>query len=151
MELLKTDKVNLKLLKNQFAFIFTLSICKICMFQSEKKKTEQRLHSSHSQSIAPHARTCTVLDWPPPPNPPYGTYSLDGPWNLPIFSKTCVKQLNPQICSKNVILCTYHLQSKEPIYCIYTTIVFQHSMIPHLHQVFTKEHSLPCLQKLILL
>ena len=99
----REGRMNLKLLKNQFAFSFTLSICKICMFQSEKKKTEQRLPSSHSQSIALHVRTCTVLDWPPPPNPPYGTYFLDGPWNLPIFGKTCEKKLNPQICSKNIM------------------------------------------------
>ena len=70
MELLKTDKVNLKLLKNQFAFIFTLSICKICMFQSEKKKqSKDYTHHTHSPLHPMHA---PVQFWTDPllPTPP---------------------------------------------------------------------------------
>ena len=54
----REGRMNLKLLKNQFAFIFTLSICKICMFQSEKKKNRTKITLI---TLTVHCTTCTHL------------------------------------------------------------------------------------------
>ena len=75
---------------NLFVYIFTLSVCKICILPSEKKNRRKivKLHM-YSHSIT---RPCPILNW------------LLSPISLTAsFCKQCVKQLNSQICSKNIM------------------------------------------------
>ena len=56
----REGKMNLKLLKNLFVYVFTLIVCKICTLHSEK--TEERC--THAQSHFSPVCTCTLLCWP---------------------------------------------------------------------------------------
>ena len=62
----REGRMNLKLLKNLFVYIFTLSVCKICTLQSEKKQKKDS-QTVYSHSITPPVFVCKFLDWLPPP------------------------------------------------------------------------------------
>ena len=73
----REGRMNLNIMKNLFVYIFTLSVCKICTLQSEKKKAEERSNFVHTHAPLPPpppVRTCTLLDWHPYPLSAYVLY-----------------------------------------------------------------------------
>ena len=75
----REGRMNLKLLKNQFVYIFTLSVCKICTLQSEKNKKQKKDYTHYTHSPL-HPLYAPVQFWTDP-LPLYGTYFLDGYWD----------------------------------------------------------------------
>ena len=70
----REGRMNLKLLKYLFVYVFTLSVCKICILQSEK--TEERC--THAPLHLPSLCTCTLLGWSSSPLPAWVLYG----WSL---------------------------------------------------------------------
>ena len=145
----REGRVNFKLL-NLFVYIYALSVCKICTLQSEKNRRKIVKLRTYSRSIIHpscmhlYAFGLTLL-----PLPAHVLYWW--PLGLNSLVKKCVKKQNPQIHSTNIMRHeSFFLQNKE-FYRIYTTIVFQLSMTPHLYQVSTRKQILSCLQKLVFL
>ena len=72
----REGRMNLKLLKNLFVYIFTLSVCKICTLQSEKSRRKTVKLRTYSRSITP---------------PPSSTHQYV--FGLTLLLPTCVRTL----------------------------------------------------------
>ena len=112
---------------NLLVYIFTLSLCKICTLPSEKKQKKDKQT----------AYVLTLHYTPPPPHPTPMLYTPERFWTdpSPLTSNMQQKYNASRFCLPFI----YKIKNS-----IVTTIVFQLSMIPHLHHVSTKKHSLLC-------
>ena len=113
---------------NLFVYIFTVSVCKICTLLNEKKQKKDK-------------QTAYVLTLHYTPSPccrHLYTFGL-----TPSFLPSNMQQ--KYNASRFFLPIIYNIKNS-----IVTAIVFQLSMIPHLHHVSTKKHGLLCLRKLSL-
>ena len=76
----REGRMNLKLLKNLFVYIFTWSVCKICTLQNVKKKQKKDSQTAHALTF--HYTPCSRLyAFGLTPLPSYlRTYFMDGPF-----------------------------------------------------------------------
>ena len=94
-------RVNFKLL-NLFVHIYALSVCKICSLQSEKNRRKiVKLHTYSRSIIRPSCMHLYTFGMTLLPLPAHVLYRW--PLGLNSFVKKCVKKLNPQIHSTNIM------------------------------------------------